>query len=65
MAKIKINNTTFVDTDFVIAVYSEFISSECKLNIILGHASCGYLGMITVQYDDALAETITSKALSI
>ena len=60
MAKIKINETSFVDTDFVIAVYDEFVSAEHKLNIILGHGSCGYLGKIVTQYDDMLAKTITS-----
>lgn len=65
MAKIKINETSFVDTDFVIAVYGDVVlSAEHRLNIILGHRSCGYLGKIVTQYDGVLAETITSIVLS-
>lgn len=58
MAKIKIDATSFVDTNFVIAVYAELFGGERRFNIILGDKSCGYLGKI-VSTDKALAEVLT------
>lgn len=60
MAKIKIDATSFVDTNFVIAVYKEFFGGEYRFNIILGDLSCGYLGKI-VSFDKAIAEALTAS----